>query len=99
MIETLLGIESALLVVMARCRKRAAVLRSLAAKRPDSAGIRALTRSLANRTRSTTNMERMLAKKFAQLIRDFVHTGAFDQLILSAIAYIRARWHRNRGIR
>jgi hypothetical protein len=43
MIETLLGIESALLIAMARCRKRAAVLRSLAAKRPDSAGIRALT--------------------------------------------------------
>jgi hypothetical protein len=36
MIETLLGIESALLIAMARCRKRAAVLRSLAAKRPDS---------------------------------------------------------------
>ena len=33
MIETLLGIESALLIAMSRCRKRAAVLRSLAAKR------------------------------------------------------------------
>ena len=99
MIETLLGIESALLVVMARCRKRAAVLRSLAAKRPDSAGIRALTRSLANRTRSTTNMERRLAMKIAALVRDFVHTGAFDQLILSIIARLRTQWFRNRGIR
>lgn len=48
MIATLMGIESALLVAMASCRKRAAVLRSLAAKRPDSAGIRALTRSIAS---------------------------------------------------
>jgi hypothetical protein len=42
MIEILAGIESALLVAVARCRKRAAVLRSLAATRPDSAGLRAL---------------------------------------------------------
>lgn len=99
MIETLLGIESALLIAMARCRKRAAVLRSLAAKHPDSAGIRALTRGIANRTRSTTSMERRLATKVAQLIRDFVHTGAFDQLILSIISRLRTQWFRNRGIR
>jgi len=99
MIAALMGIESALLIAMTRCRKRAAVLRSLAAKPPDSAGIRALTRRLANRTRSTTNMERMLATKVSALIRSFVQTGAFDQLILSAIARIRSEWLRNRGIR
>ena len=68
MIPALMGVESALLVAMARCRKRAAVLRSLAAKRPDSAGLRALTRSLAIRTQSTA-MDRMLATKAATLIR------------------------------
>lgn len=99
MIPAMMGIESALLIAMARCRKRAAVLRSLAARRPDSAGIRALSRSIANRTRSTTTMERMLAKKLAQLIRDFVKTGAFDQLIISAIAYVRTRCIKYRGIR
>lgn len=98
MIATLAGIESALLLAMARCRKRAAVLRSLAAKRPDSAGLRALTRSLAIRTRSTA-MDRMLATKAAALIRSFVHTGAFDQLVLSTVARIRSQCLRNRGIR
>jgi hypothetical protein len=98
MIATLAGIESALLLAMARCRKRAAVLRSLAAKRPDSAGIRALTRNLSLRTRSTA-MDRMLATKAAALIRSFVHTGAFDQLVLSTVARIRSQCLRNRGIR
>ena len=97
MIATFAGIESALLLAMARCRKRAAVLRSLAAKRPDPATIRALTRSLALRTQSTA-MDRMLATKAAALIRRFVQTGAFDQLILSAIAHLRARVTK-RGVR
>jgi hypothetical protein len=98
MIGTLLGIESTLLVAMARCRKRAAVLRSLAARRLDSPSIRALTRSIAMHTRNTTTMDRVLATKAATLIRSFVQTTAFDQLVLSAVAHIRARGIK-RGVR
>jgi hypothetical protein len=44
-------------------------------------------------------MDRMLATKAATLIRGFVQTGAFDQLVLSTIARIRSQCLKNRGIR
>ena len=37
--------------------------------------------------------------KIAALVRDFVHTAAFDQLILSAIAVSVRNGIRNRGVR
>jgi hypothetical protein len=36
-------------------------------------------------------MERLVAAKAATLIRQFVQTTAFDQVVLSAVAHIRAR--------
>jgi hypothetical protein len=99
MIEILVGIESALLIAMERCRKRAAVLKTLTVRSRESAPVRIIARALAARAQSTTTMERVVAAKAATLIRGFVQTTAFDQLILSAIARIRSQCRRNRGVR
>ncbi len=91
MMLTILGVQSALLATMARCRKRAAVIQTLTVRSRESAPVRALARVLSDRVRSTTTMERMLAAKATSLIRQFVQTTAFDQTVLSAVAHIRAR--------
>jgi hypothetical protein len=91
MMFTILGVQSALLATMARCRKRAAVIKTLTVQSRESAPVRALARVLSDRARSTTSMERMVAAKAATLIRQFVQTSAFDQIVLSAVARIRAR--------
>jgi len=88
---TILGVQSALLATMARCRKRAAVIKTLTVQSRESAPVRALARVLSDRVRSTTTMERMLAAKATSLIRQFVQTTAFDQTVLSAVAHIRVR--------
>ena len=88
---TILGVQSALLATMARCRKRAAVIKTLTVQSRESAPVRALARVLSDRVQSTTSMERLVAAKAATLIRQFVQTTAFDQVVLSAVAHIRAR--------
>jgi len=91
MMLTILGVQSALLATMARCRKRAAVIQTLTVRSRESAPIRALARVLSDRVQSTTSMERMIAAKAASLIRQVVQTSAFDQVVLSAVAHIRAQ--------
>ena len=91
MMLTVVGVQSALLATMAACRKRAAVVKTLTARSRESAPVRVLTRVLSDRVQSTTTMERMVAAKAATLIREFVQTTAFDQVIISAVAHIRAR--------
>jgi PIN domain nuclease of toxin-antitoxin system len=91
MMLTIVGVQSALLATMAACRKRAAVLKTLTIRSRESAPVRVLARVLSERALSTTTMERMVAAKAVTLIRGFVHTTAFDQVVLSAVAHIRAR--------
>jgi hypothetical protein len=50
-----------------------------------------LTRAISARVQSVSTMERMVAAKATHLIRGFVQTTAFDQVVLTAVAHIRAR--------
>jgi hypothetical protein len=90
MMLTIVGVQSALLATMAACRKRAAVVKALTERSRESAPIRVLTRVLSDRTQSTTTMERVVAAKAATLIRGFVQTTVFDQVVLTAVTHIRA---------
>jgi len=99
MMLTILGVQSALLATMAACRKRTAVIKTLTARSRESAPVRMLSRAISARAQNTTTMERLVAAKAANLIREFVQTTAFDQLVLSAIARIRTQWLKNRGVR
>jgi stage V sporulation protein SpoVS len=74
---------------MAACRKRAAVLRSLAIQRSDSPGIRALSQAVSRKTQTATRIERTVAVKATALIRGFVQTSTFDELVLVGIAEIK----------
>ena len=91
MILTLVGIQSALLATMAACQRRAKVLRTLAVQRTDSFGARALARALSAHTRSATKLEHLVAARATAMIREFVQTRAFDQLMLSTITYVKQR--------
>jgi hypothetical protein len=91
MMLTIIGVQSALLATVAACRKRAAVLKTPTIRSRESAPVRVLARVLSERALSTTTMERVVAAKAATLIRGFVHTTAFDQVVLNAVAHIRAR--------
>jgi len=91
MMLTILGVQSALLATMARCRKRAAVIKTLTVQSRESAPVRMLSRAISARTQSATIMERIVAAKAATLIRGFVQTTAFDQIVLTAVARISAR--------
>ena len=88
MILTLVGIQSALLATMAACQRRANVLRALAVQRTESFGARALTRTLSAHTGAATKVEHLVATRATAMIREFVQTRAFDQLMLSTITYV-----------
>jgi hypothetical protein len=99
MMLSVLGVQSALLAVMATCRKRTAVLKTLTVQSRGSAPVRMFSRAISARAQNATTMERMIAAKTATLIRGFVQTTAFDQAVLAVVARIRSQCLKNRGIR
>jgi hypothetical protein len=99
MITVVVAVESAFLGVMAACRKRMAVIRTLNPNPSDSGPVKLLTRSLSRCTTATTPMQQMIARHITSFARSFVQTGTFDQLVLSAVARIRAQLFRKGGVR
>ncbi len=99
MISVFLAVESAFVAAVAARRKRAAITNSLNPKPPDPVPVQLLTRRLSRYTELTTPLQQMIAKHVTALIRDFVHTGAFDQLVLSAVTRIRTQLLRKGGMR
>jgi hypothetical protein len=91
MITTFLAAQSALALAMARARKRASVIRTITLGSADSAPLRLLSRSLLAHTRAATRFERLLARQLANTIREFVQSGAFEALVLTAITRILSR--------
>jgi hypothetical protein len=91
----MLGLQSILLATLVAIRRRAAVLQALAVRPTNSFLSRAAVRALASSSAArATTLERMLAEKAAHLVRSFVQTAAFDQLLLTGITYVRARIRR-----
>jgi hypothetical protein len=99
MISFIVAVESAFVAVVAARRKRAATINSLNPTPPDPAHVKLLTRGLSWQTQMTTPLQQMIARHVTAFIRNFVHTGAFDQLVLSAVARIRSQLLKKGGIR
>ena len=89
MIWPILAVKA--LAITAACYNSRAVSKALTLKSRESAPVRMLTRAISARVQSVSTMERMVATKAASLIRGFVQTTAFDQVVLTAVAQIRAR--------
>ena len=91
MITALLAAESAIAVGIARARKRASVIRTMALDMTDSTSFRWLSRTLTAQTRVSTRFERILATHLATALRSFVRSNAFELLLLMAIGRVRSR--------
>jgi hypothetical protein len=91
MITALLAAESAIAVGIARARKRASVIRTMALDMTDSASFRWLSRALSAQTGVSTRFERVLATHLATALRSFVRSSAFELLLLMAIGRVRSR--------
>jgi hypothetical protein len=91
MIAALLAIESALALGIVRVRKRASVIRAMSLETTDSAPLHWLSRSSASQTQVSTRFERVLATHLATAVRSFVHSSAFELLLLMVIGRVRSR--------
>jgi len=98
MMTAFLAAQSALAVAIARARRRANVIRTMTLGKMDSAPLRLLSRTVLAHSRAASRFERALARHLARTAREFVQSGAFETLLLSAITQVISRIRKG-GIR